>query len=362
MKKLTVVIPTYNAKSTIETTLASIKIQSIFDDINIYLALDNPKEEHVYDYLTKQYDNLTIIPCTENAGPGIARQRGLDRVTTPFVTFIDADDVFWSPYSLEHLMMAFNQQKKIVMTQGAFVHKIITPKGEQFMPRNDVGHPWVFGRIYNVDFLKKNDIKFSTLRAMEDGEFNAKLRMLVEGSEFGIQIIDEVVYDWKEGSEHSITRTHTKDNEIPIYNYGLCSLGSNKCFANAIEFCNKKNPFNPSITRISAEIMVNQYFTYYECLENYDAFAEQNNWNAKWWYNHVFKKYSSTLEYDKLEEMYMVHPKNLRHEPKETFRQWFDRISTEEFSDEQLKDIREKLPKEIIELEKKSGCFESFEY
>ena len=41
--------------------------------------------------------------------------------------------------------------------------------------------------------------------------------------------------------------------------------------------------------------------------------------------------------------------------PELTFRQWFDKVSTEEFSMEQLVEIRSKLPPEVIEAERKSG-------
>jgi hypothetical protein len=53
----------------------------------------------------------------------------------------------------------------------------------RLLPRNEIEHPWVFGRLYNVKFLKENKIKFSSLRAMEDGEFNWKIRMLIEGTQ-----------------------------------------------------------------------------------------------------------------------------------------------------------------------------------
>ena len=41
--------------------------------------------------------------------------------------------------------------------------------------------------------------------------------------------------------------------------------------------------------------------------------------------------------------------------PELTFRQWFEKITTEEYNFEELADIRAKLPKEILDAERKSG-------
>ena len=76
----------------------------------------------------------------------------------------------------------------------------------------DIG---VFGRMYRVEFLKQMEIKFSDLRAMEDGEFNWKIRMSIDGSPLKINVIEAPIYFWRTGSEHSITRMGIDDNGLP---------------------------------------------------------------------------------------------------------------------------------------------------
>ena len=89
--------------------------------------------------------------------------------------------------------------------------------------RNEPTHPWVFGRLYNVKCLRENGIGFSNLRAMEDGELNWKIRMLIEGSPLRINLTEEPIYLWKTGSEHSITRIGIEENDgEPLYNWDLC--------------------------------------------------------------------------------------------------------------------------------------------
>ena len=175
---LAIGIPAYKAQSTIFKTLASIAIQSI--QPKVYIADDCITDDNSYEDIIKCFPDLNIcyIPTTENTGPGLARQRALEAAYKDgcqLITFIDADDVLYDQYSLETLLQGFNSSE-VVVSQGSFLQK--TPIG--FVPRSDVGHPWVFGRLYAIKFLKENGIEFSSLRCMEDGELNAKIRMLVE--------------------------------------------------------------------------------------------------------------------------------------------------------------------------------------
>ncbi len=167
MKKITVGIPAYKAKGQIENCLASIQIQSIKEDIEVIIASDFPEDN--YEYLKNLFPDLSIVilNCEENTGPGLARQRALDACKTDWITFIDADDVFYTPFALENMYGAI--QENTIEVQAIFLQEVDpNPQKVRTMPIADMGHPWVFGRLYNRKFLKENDIKFSELRAMED--------------------------------------------------------------------------------------------------------------------------------------------------------------------------------------------------
>ena len=106
MKKLTIGVPVYKAKSTIEKLLSSILIQTMdAKDIDIILANDYPEDNGAYEYLKNHYSQLNIITldCEKNTGPGLARQRALDSCKTEWIIFMDADDIFISPFALEDL-------------------------------------------------------------------------------------------------------------------------------------------------------------------------------------------------------------------------------------------------------------------
>lgn len=357
--KVAIGIPAYKAQPTIEECLSSINIQTMRDDINVIISNDNPGDD--YHYLSKQFPKLhiTYLDCEKNGGPGVARNRAIEASNDDFIAFIDADDVFYSPYAIENMYRAANQPN-VVQAQSIFVQPVDTPQGKKLYPHTELTHPWSFARLTNLRFLKQTGINFGTIRQMEDGRFQHCIRLLIEGTELKIVPTNDIAYVWKEGSEHSITRSGADINDgIPVYNYGMCQLGAAIAFKQAIEFAISKNPFNGNCSKFAAEQMVNHYFTYFECIERCPKFAEQNWWISKWFYHECFSKYCQNVTVDTLEAIYMqmlsVKGREFKKFPELTFRQWFVKISTEEFVFDDLIKIHNKLPKEIIDVEIKTG-------
>lgn len=238
------------------------------------------------------------------------------------------------------------------------------PLPPRTLPRNDIGHPWVFGRMYKVPFLQQQGIRFSKLRAMEDGEFNWKIRMSIEGSPLQINLIENPIYLWRTGSEHSITRIGIEENGgEPLYNWDLCQVGATAAAINAIKFCQKKNPFNGGVTRFAVEQMISQYFTYVKCLEKKPLFAKQNLFNAKRFYHSCYKDLEKNIDIDILKMMYTAQLAANSQDmlgiiPEITFFEFMDKIKTEPYGGkEEFNTIREELPDWVKELDLKSGVF-----
>lgn len=359
MKKLTVGIPAYKATGHIEDCLSSINIQTIREDLEVIIAKDNPDDS--YEYLKDMFPKLSmkIIDCEKNTGPGLARQRCLSNCETDWITFIDADDVFFTPFSLEQLIS--NIKPNTIEVYAPFLQEVRGNPAVRMVPRFDIGHPWVFGRMYNAKFLKEKKIEFSELRAMEDGEFNWKIRMTIEGTPLGIEFSKDPVYLWRTGSEHSITRIGVDENNIPQYNFDLCQIGATEAALRAVKFCREQNPFNGNIDKFATEIMIGQYFTYIECRARKPIFAEQNLFNAKKFYHECFKEIEPRISEKVMKSMYTMgnagHSQNLIDIiPEISFFEFMDIVKTSEYGgEEELKRIRSKFPKEIIDNDIKSG-------
>lgn len=376
--KISIGIPFYNAKSTIDRLLASILTQTMAKEVEVIIAIDNPSDNNKLNNLKTRFPDLEIkiLNCDKNTGPGLARQRALDAATSDWITFIDADDVFIGPFSLESLYN--NITPNCIEVQGPFYQEIpegnitamervqLMNMGQQppgrMMPRNDIEHPWVFGRLYNVNFLRQQNIKFSSLRAMEDGEFNWKIRMLIEGTPWQINKIDDPIYLWNSGSEHSITRIGVKENGgEPLYNWDLCQVGATAAAINAIKFCKKKNPFNGGITRFAVEQMIGHYFTYVKCLAKKPMFAKQNFFNAKRFYNAVYKEIENNIDKEILKTLYTAQYAAQGQDmigliPEITFFDFMEKVKNEPFKGKiEFEEIRKEFPDWVNELDLKSG-------
>ena len=357
--KITIGIPAFKAAEHIVDCLASIQIQSIKKDLSVIIASDHPDDD--YDFLFSRYPDLdiTILPCEENTGAGLARQRCIDACKTDWITFIDADDVFYTPFALETMVKGITDN--VIEVQALFLQEIVGNPQIRSIPMNNVGHPWVFGRLYNVRFLKQNEIKFSELRAMEDGEFNWKIRMTIEGTPLMINVINEPVYLWRIGSEHSITRYGADEDGIPQYNFDLCQTGATIASIRASKFCKKRNPFNGGIDRFVTEMMVDKYFTYVECYAKKPVFAEQNFFNAKRFYHECFKEIENRIDNKILADIYTLQRSQHGQDligiiPETSFFEFMEKVRSETYGGEdELKEIRAKLPKEIIENDFKTG-------
>lgn len=363
MRKCSIGIPAYKAQDHICDCLASIQIQTVKKDISVIISSDNPEDD--YDFVKERFPDLdiTILSCEENGGPGIARQRALSNCKTEWITFIDADDVFFTPFAIEMLMKGI--APNVIEVQAPFLQEIENknnPQIPRMVPRNDIGHPWVFGRLYNVSFLKQNEINFSELRAMEDGEFNWKIRMTIEGTPLLINVLNDPVYLWRTGSEHSITRLGSDSEDgIPQYNFDLCQIGATIASIRASQFCQKRNPFNGGIDRFVTEMMIGHYFTYVECLEKKPIFADQNLFNAKRFYHECFANIENRIDKKILGDIYTrqrgEHAQDLLGIiPTISFFEFMDKVKEEEYGgEEELKTIRSRLPQEVIDNDIKTG-------
>lgn len=358
--KVCIGIPCYKAKKTIEECVSSINVQSVRDLIHVVISIDDPKENKEYEYLRKMFPKLKIdfIETDKNGGPGVARSKIIHECKDEWITFIDADDVFYTPYAIENMLYKTMQQN-VVQVQSVFAQPIKTPNGIQFYPHTDIGHPWCFARLTNVKFLQQNEIDFGTLRAMEDGEFEWKIRLLIEGTQLKIVQTNDVAYVWKEGSEHSITRSGVVNN-IPQYNFDLCQIGATVASKHAIDFARKKNPFNGNINKFILEQMIGHYFSYVECVGKRQEFAEQNFWLGKYFYNEMFKSIENLISEDIIKNVYTMMNTQKSKDligiiPCITFYDWWNKIKTEPYSIDELKDIRSKLSKEIIDNDIKTG-------
>ena len=199
--KIAIGIPAYKAQNTIEECLSSINIQSMRNNINVIIANDNPHVDD-YSYLKDKFPHLhiTLTETDHNGGPGIARNKVIEVSNDDYIMFMDADDILYTPYAVEQLYNGIRAQPNIVQCQGVFVQECTINGAHKLVPQNNRNHPWSFGRLTNLSFLKNNKIDFGLLPNMEDGRFQWCINLVIEGTQLKRNFIKDVVYVWKAGS------------------------------------------------------------------------------------------------------------------------------------------------------------------
>lgn len=361
---LAVGVPCYNAEKTLPNLLASVKAQILPKDLEVVVILisdGDDKEGRYYDIAVKYDIRFITSSLKVNGGPGLARAEALSIAITnkyDLITFIDADDVFSNVFAFMAFRNGFNAPD-VVEVYTPFLQR---NDNDMLVANTEPTSPWVFGKCFLVPFLKDNEIQFTKLRAMEDSLFCNKVFHLAQARNLKVNISQEPTYIWNPGSEHSITRMTVEGNPIPIYNYGLCQVGSYAAFKGLIEFLEKKAPFSPQIKVLACQMMITHYFTYYESLQNYDVFSPLNKDLASLWYKEIYTKYCQGMPDETVEEIFMqslaAKGMALKKFPSMTFKQFLEDISKIEPNVHQR---LEELPTDIIEAFKKTGVLGSLD-
>lgn len=213
MAKLDIIIPTFHAEKTLDRVMASIYMQTIKDEISVYVV--NDCDGINYSAVLSKWDlDITYLETPKNGGAGTARQYGLDHSYSEYVLFIDGDDCLASAFACE--LLWYNAKSKDAdMVCGAFDNDFRTD-GKFAVSENEHSTTWLHGKLFKRQFLNEHDIRFrSDLRTNEDCYFN----QLFLSYEPNAITINKVCYSWL-WTNGSLTRTGAADNRFWIlYDY-----------------------------------------------------------------------------------------------------------------------------------------------
>ena len=216
-----IIIPCYNAHSTLDKTLQSIAIQSIKDKVNV-LLVDDCSDNNYNDFVNqyKKYYNISEIRLNKNSGPGVAREKGIQKTKSKYIVFIDGDDTFYSYNSLELL---FNKIEEGYDTINSY-------EFDQKRNCKILLNGNVHGKMYKRKYLIDNDIHFNNTRYHEDNYFNN----LVNLTGAKKTTLDDCTYFYSFNKE-SITNNNYNDfDKLELYLKNMYELLNNA----------KKNNYN----------------------------------------------------------------------------------------------------------------------
>lgn len=207
MKRISVIIPVYNAEKNIRQCLDSI-LPQLTDKDEVILLNDGSTDKSIFvlQEYEKNYDIVRVIDKI-NEGVAITRNRGIDEARGEYICFIDNDDFVDSDYFDTYYNAISKTNSDLVMGGYRRVSKdgvnFSVKPIQSFWYQLMVVAPWA--KIYRRQFLIEKNIRFLDYKIGEDNYFNFQ----VYNKTKKVKIIDYQGYNWW-FNEYSISNTSQK--------------------------------------------------------------------------------------------------------------------------------------------------------
>lgn len=215
MIDVSVVIPVYNAEKNIQKCLDSLLRQKTSYSYELIVINDGSKD-HSLDVINRYSLNFPrLIKVLDQANSGVVntRHRGLKEARGKYLMFVDNDDYVDEDYIDVFLNAIIKGRFDCVIGGYRRVneHKTlftVCPQENEWSKFMIVA-PWA--RVFDRNFLLKNDIKFLDYKIGEDVYFNLVLYSKTDQ----IKMIPYVGYNWYFNSE-SVSNTSQKGLNVEI--------------------------------------------------------------------------------------------------------------------------------------------------
>lgn len=217
---ITVVIPLYNAEEYVESFFEGYNVAQNIDFIIVNDASTDDSLKIWSNFVERNNIRAEIIDVKENMGAANARNVGLSKVKSPYVLFLDADDIpVWPSFPILYETISENNDFDIVYFKYALfqsieelkpphghdnrfykahANKIIeTPKKSKDLLKT-VAFPW--NKLYRTNFVKQHLLEFSHFKVHNDLGFVWKANLLAEKA----YVLTETLYLHREHAPSNI--------------------------------------------------------------------------------------------------------------------------------------------------------------
>ena len=264
MEKISFIIPIYNVKvEELDNCLKSIVNQN-WQYYEIILVNDGDNNQALIDYCSRITNKNIKYLYQKNAGSAVARNNGLDNCTGKYIMFVDSDDIL-TPNLNKELEKIFKMNKDIdfaifdysiydlsneeihtlKVKDNLYDSKVQILSNIMFYPNcfNDFMFGSIWAKIFNISFLKKNNIKFKPeLRKAQDRMF------MLEVINKSNNILYFPIYSYKYKSNNNSICHKLNYKMIDYYK---------KLYSNIIDY-KEKNSLDDSIFKFVEYNIVNE--------------------------------------------------------------------------------------------------------
>lgn len=220
LPSISVIIPVYKAKDTVDATLDNVLSQE-FESFEV-ICVDDCGGDGTADRITERArldTRVRLIRNTENMGPGASRNAGIRAARGAYVFFLDADDSL-PPRALQNLFDAARRTRS-PMVRGAFrmLQQVHGAPGGGII-KHPLGHPQTidattlaqtpkllntteghWAALYETAFAE-TVLYAEDIRVGEDSMFVVKAHALAPS----ITVIPDVVYTYEENSSSTMNQ------------------------------------------------------------------------------------------------------------------------------------------------------------
>ena len=214
--KLQILVPQYKeTDEVIRPLLDSIKIQKNVDfkDIGVIITNDGTNVHLTKSFLDSYPFEIKYI-LNEHKGVSATRNKCLDESTADYVMFCDADDMFYHVLALETILETIRDYPGFEALISPFMEELVTPDGSHVFNRRDNDTIFVHGKVYNREFLIKNNLRWGDeLLIHEDSYFNCLCLSVAKNKRY----CKEPLYVWC-WNDNSVSR-QSPDYVINTYEH-----------------------------------------------------------------------------------------------------------------------------------------------
>lgn len=218
MKKVSIVVPVYNAAAYLETCITSI-LKQTYKNIEVILVNDGStdKSGEICDQYAKIDPRITAIH-QQNAGPAAARNKGIEKASGTYLQFVDADDWMKQTMTNDLVTALENHEADLVICGYESGKQIYVPSITGFFDKdvflNYIGLlykqiilPSPCNKMYRLERLKNNEIRFHENHSYgEDLLFNLHY---IENS-MSFYLLPENLYGYRQNSD-SLTNSYMEN-------------------------------------------------------------------------------------------------------------------------------------------------------
>lgn len=159
---LSVIIPNYNKEKYIERCIESIVTQTLLpDEIIVVDDCSTDSSRDIILRLAEKYEIIRPVFLEKNGGVSNARNIGLEKAMSEYVSYIDSDDYYYADYKLEKEMSLIKRYKEKGIDIVSYSAMVIVDEDESPLYIPVLKKPWYLeGNIF-VQFISR--IKTETI-------------------------------------------------------------------------------------------------------------------------------------------------------------------------------------------------------